>query len=200
MNEFSRFLVLAKRSNILSRKNLVLAILCSLVSLVDNTAYAEVMGCQVGNTSAYVFPQGYWQMVGAPSQGKCAIPGDPHPDSGFLNGNGGGAFRIEGRYRVDTVLAGGWGFVATPGECPSNSCISGFREWMCTEVYKLNGMYMENSLCIFPNGCPGCPGGKAYACFTDTHVVTLWEWKCYPQPLEPPVKKANFGPSCPVKW
>jgi len=176
------------------KNRIFIAMLCSFGGChYVTTTYAQVISCEIGNTSSYVFPQGYWQMVGPPRQGKCIIPGAPHPDSAFLHGNVNGAFRIEGRYRVDTVLTG-WGFVCTSGECPSNSCISGFREWMCNDVY--DGFYMENSMCISPGGCGG---GKAYACFTDTHAVTLWEWKCNPAPQEPVQPTHNQGPpSCPL--
>jgi hypothetical protein len=155
-----------------------------------NVAYGEVDGCTVGDDS-----QGYWQMISAPHQEECIIPGAPHPDSGFLHypGNNNGAFRIEGKYKVVTVLTA-WGFACSPGECPSNTCISGFREWMCNDVYESSGMYMEDSLCIFPGGCGG---GNAYACFTDINAVTLYEWVCKSQPPEPPEKNKNQGPPCP---
>jgi hypothetical protein len=194
-------LVVARKPSTALLTKIFFAIFCTAICLMANTAYAEIAACQVGNTSDYVSPEGYWQMVGTTYQGKCIIPGPPHPDSAFLHGNTNGAFRIEGRYRVDTVLTG-WGFSWTPGECPSNSCISGFREWMCYDVYGTGNygpyasFYMEDNNCVY-NYDDGSTNIKNYACFTDTAHITLLEWKCKPQTPEPIEPNKNQGsPAC----
>ncbi len=169
------------------------------------TAHAEILGCEVGNTSDYVSPQGYWQMIDAPYQGECIIPGAPHPDSAFLHGNVNGAFRIEGRYRVDTVVRGGSWWSDTPKECPSNSCISGFREWMCNDVYGKSNFapyhnytpsssyYVEDNMCVF-HFDDGSTNIKYYTCFTDTAHIILREWKCNSQTPELIEPNKNQGP------
>lgn len=119
--------------------------------------------CEVGDGS-----KGYWRMVGAPYQGACIIPGPPHPDSAFLNSRTNEAFRIEGRYKIVTILTGKGFYVGCPECLPG--CITGFAEWGCTGVYG-NGFTYEpdGQLCIMP-------GGGGCACFTDGNAVTLYEW------------------------
>jgi len=93
-----------------------------------------------------------------------------HPDSAFLHGNANGAFRIEGKYKVVTVLTGKGFYWGCP-ECVPG-CITGFAEWMCIDVYGSYGQHFiyepDGQLCLMSDG--GC------ACFTDGNAVTLYEW------------------------
>jgi hypothetical protein len=125
--------------------------------------------CVVGDES-----KGYWKWVDGPNQGKCIIPGPPHPDSPFLNHtgiSGSGAFRIEGKYKVATHISGkGW-----YPKCPESGvpvCITGFAAWACEGYGTGNGFIFDPStqLCRGPDWTYGC------ASFTDGENVFLFEW------------------------
>jgi len=144
--------------------------LLALAACSSFSSRALATTCEVGDLS-----KGYWKMVGAPYQGKCIIPGPPHPDSPFLHSrSANGAFRIEGKYKVVTVLTGKGFYVGCPECVPS--CITGFAEWGCTGVYGNGFTYEPNGqLCMMPDGNKnGVPDGCA--CFTDGNAVTLYEW------------------------
>jgi len=182
---------MTKRQSLPLAQKKLISLLFIVIITGGGTAYAEILDCEIGDTS-----KGYWQMIGAHAQEECIIPGAPDPDSKFLHDNTNSAFRIEGRYKVETVLTSPttvW--LDTPGECPSNSCISGFREWYCNKYNTYNDPHysykMVNSLCVQNNNGNG---NKRYLCTTDTNHVTLWEWKCNAQQAEQAKNSSNQGP------
>ncbi|MDO9067639.1 MAG: hypothetical protein Q7W05_04190 [Deltaproteobacteria bacterium] len=157
------------------------------------TAHAEILECEVGDLS-----KGYWAYV----SNECRIPGPPDPASQYLNDGNyySSAFRIEGKYKVDTSMS--WttpSFVYQPPPCSQETCITGFREWMCNLHNNPNynppaTFDMEGPLCVVTF----YTGMKAYECYTDLPSVRLFEWKCYPEPPEPVEKNNNIGFPIPI--
>lgn len=150
--------------------------------------------CEVGDLS-----KGSWKMIGLRNQGTCIIPGPPHPNSAFLRGpenRGNGAFRIEGKYKVETVVTGKpyYGHGVYP-ECVS-SCITGFAAWFCPSSAGLTWV-PTSQLCM--QNTAGVPLG----CYTDGLVVTLYEWgwtnkECEKEELPPsPTNTPNPDPGKP---
>lgn len=181
----------------------------AVIIITGGSACAEVQNCTVGDTS-----KGYWSQVSTSQQ--CPLPGPPAADSPWpkisSDGSisyGGGAYRIEGRYKMVLSSMCAEGFSLSPPPARAE-CLTGYA-----------AAYAAVSAAVyqrpFPEPQPACcrttytaAGSLVIYHYTDTRNggsetynycryyecgFSLYEWVC--NPAEPIVNKQNQGyPPC----
>lgn len=174
-----------------------------IVITVGGSAYADVLECEVGDTS-----KGNWVYV----SDECLYPGPPAEDSPWPTDSGhltnGPAYRIEGRYKISaSIMTDGY----SPSQPPERpKCITGLADTyaaydcarqqnQCDATGACSGSFtVEGTICTmrYLSYIPPWINNPQYVRYYD-FSIKLYEWKCNPQPPQPSVNSANLGPTCP---
>lgn len=181
-----------KQSISWSPKKLIL-ILCTVSIAVAAPAYAEVLTCEVGDTT-----KGYWEFVSKP--GACTYPGPPDANSpwpvfDYTSGSMltmGPYYRIEGVHKMEVSVTAPAGSYDMPPAMPE--CIAGVAKAFAAAMggyYQRSGVPVTVSGTLLTFNFLPSPNYCRYR----EYNFTVSEWKCYPQLPESPIIKPD-PPSC----